>query len=52
MTRDNIARVGDLGLALKIEPNNKEDGNLIKIENMQIKDEEYKESETKQISTE
>lgn len=52
LTRDNIARVGDLGLALKIEASSKDDGNLLKIENMQIKDEEFKESETKQISAE
>lgn len=44
LTKDNIARVGDLGLAMKIEPS-QEEANIIKLDTMNIKDEEEKQSE-------
>lgn len=44
LTKDNIARVGDLGLAMKIEPS-QEEANIVKLDTMNIKDEEEKQSE-------
>ena len=44
LTKDNIARVGDLGLAMKIEPS-QEEAHIGKLDAMNIKDEEEKQSE-------
>lgn len=44
LTKDNIARVGDLGLAMKIEQS-QEEVNIAKLDTMNIKDEEEKQSE-------
>lgn len=41
LTKDNIARVGDLGLAMKIDPG-QDEANIAKLDPMIIKDEEEK----------
>ena len=46
LTKENIARVGDLGLAMKIEEQKiNEDENIVKLDSMNLKDEEQKQSD-------